>query len=78
MPNRAETKRSRREAFRAAGRFVALGTLGTLAGLLVLRGEKGSSGSRCRQTLGCRGCPVLPRCALPRAEAAKRALKSDN
>ncbi|HVM47181.1 MAG TPA: hypothetical protein VMU04_04095 [Candidatus Acidoferrum sp.] len=61
---------SRREFFRAAGRYGLLGLMALAAGLAGRRGL--AAGQRCINRGICRGCELFPGCGLPPALSAKR------
>jgi len=60
---------SRREFFRAAGRYGLLAALGLVA--VVLEGRRRLVGQRCVNQGLCNGCAVFARCGLPQALSAK-------
>jgi hypothetical protein len=60
---------SRREFFRAAGRYGLLTALGLIA--VVLEGRSRLAGQRCLNQGLCNGCALFARCGLPQALSAK-------
>jgi len=63
----------RRDFIRAALRYLALGGLGVLSALAVIRG-----GSRCINAPACNGCPRERDCDLPRARIAAARRRGDS
>lgn len=62
----------RREAIRAAARYLAAGGLLALSGRLAFRGRGNAGDGTCRRAAACRACGALAGCRLPRAIAEKR------
>jgi len=60
---------SRREFFRAAGRYGLLGLLGVAT---AVGSRRESFGAKCVNRGICRGCAVFARCGLPQALLAKQ------
>jgi hypothetical protein len=60
---------TRREFFRAAGRYGLLSALGLIAAVVGVR--RGRSGQRCVNRGLCNGCAVFVSCGLPQALSAK-------
>lgn len=64
---------SRREFFRAGGRYILLAAL-TAAGAMTLRQH---AGAKCANSGICAGCGVFTSCGLPQALSARHALSPD-
>jgi hypothetical protein len=63
----------RREFFRAALRYGALGVVAAAAAVLARPRAPAPAGQRCENQGICRGCGVFSECGLPQALSAKRA-----
>lgn len=70
MSRHPDRDESRRDALRGLLRWLAAGALALLGGWLALRRR---SGDGCAARPACRGCSRLEACALPQADAARRA-----
>ena len=62
---------SRREFFRAAGRYGLLAVVGAAAGLAAR--PRGLNGQHCVNQGICSSCGIFANCGLPQALSAKRA-----
>lgn len=67
MNQPAEERRTRREFFRDALRYLALGGVCVLSVGLIGRSRRASQGSSCPGPSTCRECRELSRCSLPQA-----------
>jgi len=73
MNSHVNEQPSRRDLVRSAARWAALGGLGALGGALLARPRTPRRADDCAAPEACRDCRLLPRCARPEAESAKRA-----
>jgi hypothetical protein len=67
----AEESESRREFFRAVGRYGLMAALAAAAALTIRRETPG--GQRCVNRGICAGCAVFEGCAMPQALSARQA-----
>ena len=76
MKTERNEKQSRREFFRACGRYAALGMLGGFVGRAMTGRKTGAdkSAETCVNEGVCRGCPRLNTCKLPAALSAREAV----
>ena len=65
----------RRAFLRAAARAAIAGAVGFVAALAMRRARDGADETSCARVSPCRGCARLKSCALPRAAAARRAVR---
>ena len=72
MTERTGEKPSRRETLRDIVRYLALAGLAGTAGALAARRRPAPQKETCARRLACARCPLLARCRLPRAVAARR------
>ena len=78
MNHATEQQPSRREVFRTALRYLALGGISLMSAGLIARGAASPAQGGCRWSPSCATCPMpTAHCRLPQALAARK-LKAEN
>ena len=72
MNHDAEPQPSRREMFRSAIRYLALGGISLASAGLIARGAASPTQGGCRWSPSCGDCEAITQCNLPQALAARR------
>jgi hypothetical protein len=72
MNHAAEQQPSRREMFRTALRYLALGGISLTSAGLIARGAASPAQGGCRWSPSCGDCAAIAHCNLPQALTARR------
>jgi len=76
MSELLEQKQGRRDFLRGSARYLALGGLGLMTGVLFSRRTTPSKVEKCINIGVCRDCSVFKNCGLPLALSMKRELNT--
>lgn len=74
MRKQIDKEQSRREFLRGSARYLTLGGLALVTGVLFSREKKPSTAEKCINLGICRGCSVFKNCGLPPALSVRQEL----